>query len=84
MKYPHKNKIAKTAREVYLRFFLHEEVEAAYESEFESTINTEPLRKKTKAEELAEIISSTTSAAGRTKGLTCKSSPQEVLTCIKR
>ena len=84
MKYPHKNKIAKTAREIYLRLFLHEEVEAAYQSELEYTCNEEPLRKKTKGEELAEIIANTASAARKTKGITFKSSPEEVLTSIKR
>ena len=84
LKYPHKNKIAKTAREIYLRLFLHEEVEAAYQSELKYTCNEEPLRKKTKGEELAEIIANTASAAGKTKGITFKSSPQEVFTCIKR
>ena len=59
-------------------------LEVEVPSEFESISNMEPMGKKTEAEELTEIISPTILLTGRIKRLTCNSSPQEILNCIKR
>ena len=53
-----------TAKEIDVRLFLHEdnerkselEIEVASEPEFEITFNVEGRRKKTKAEDLAEMV----------------------------